>query len=59
MRKNSPVKGHHGLGARGQGKLLYYHTQIPQTAARQAKDQPAGKRQQPHDHRQPNGRWAP
>ncbi|MEU6405152.1 hypothetical protein [Streptomyces sp. NPDC046985] len=58
MRKNSPVKGHHGLGARGQGKLLYYHTQIPQAAARQAKSQLPNRRQQ-HDHRQTDGRWAP
>ncbi|MDQ0992800.1 hypothetical protein [Streptomyces sp. V3I7] len=57
MRKNSPVKGHHGLGARGQGKLLYYHTQAPQADPRQAKSQPPAKREQPPDRRQPNGRW--
>jgi hypothetical protein len=57
MRRNSPVKGHHGLAARGQGKLLYYHTQIPQEAARQAKDQPPAKRPQQNERRQPNGRW--
>lgn len=34
MSKNSPAKGHHGLAARGQGKLLYYHTQIPYTDQR-------------------------
>lgn len=56
MRKNSPVKGHHGLGARGQGKQLYYHTQIPEAAARQAKDQQPGQRQQ-QERKQPNGRW--
>ncbi|MFG2883507.1 hypothetical protein ACGFYV_14595 [Streptomyces sp. NPDC048297] len=57
MRKNSPVKGHHGLGARGQGKLLYFHTQIPETAVRQAKSQPPVGRRQQHDHRQADGRW--
>lgn len=59
MRRNSPVKGHHGLGARGQGKLLYFHTQIPQTAARQAKSQLPDSGRQQHDHRKPDGRWAP
>ncbi|MFB7776136.1 hypothetical protein [Streptomyces bauhiniae] len=56
MRKNSPVKGHHGLGARGQGKLLYYHTQIPEAAARQAKDPQHHQRQQ-QERKQSNGRW--
>ncbi|MER8014006.1 hypothetical protein ACIQ7S_13780 [Streptomyces griseoluteus] len=56
MRKNSPVKGHHGLGARGQGKLLYYHTQIPEAAARQAKDQQHYQRQQ-QERKQSDGRW--
>ncbi|MEW2316617.1 hypothetical protein [Streptomyces bauhiniae] len=56
MRKNSPVKGHHGLGARGQGKQLYYHTQIPEAAARQAKDQQHYQRQQ-QERKQSNGRW--
>ncbi|MGW6399253.1 hypothetical protein [Streptomyces sp. NPDC055134] len=59
MSKNSPAKGHHGIGARGQGKLLYFHSQIPQAAVKQAKDQLPGKSQQSHDHRKANGRWAP
>ncbi|WP_330461018.1 hypothetical protein OIB37_31615 [Streptomyces sp. NBC_00820] len=57
-RHNSPVKGHHGLGARGQGKQLYYHTQAPQAAARQTKSQPPGNNRQQQDRRQPNGRWS-
>ncbi|MGW2208746.1 hypothetical protein [Streptomyces sp. NPDC001781] len=56
MRRNSPMKGHHGLGARGQGKLLYYHTQIPEAATRQAKDQQRHQRQQ-QERKQPDGRW--
>ncbi|MEU6814392.1 hypothetical protein [Streptomyces sp. NPDC046860] len=56
MRRNSPVKGHHGLGARGQGKQLYYHTQIPEAAARQTKDQQHYQRQQ-QERKQSNGRW--
>ncbi|MEU6578575.1 hypothetical protein [Streptomyces sp. NPDC046805] len=59
MRKNSPVKGHHGIGARGQGKLLYFHSQTPQAAVRQPKEQQPSKGQQPRERRQPNGRWAP
>lgn len=58
MGKNSPVKGHHGLGARGQGKQLYFHTQIPH-AERQSKDPLLAKRHQPHDHRRQNGHWVP
>lgn len=56
MGRNSPVKGQHGLGARGQGKLLYFHTQIPH-AQQQAKDPVLAKRRQPHDHRRDNGHW--
>jgi len=58
MSKNSPSKGHHGLGARGQGKLLYFHTQIPQTAVRRSKEQLPSKGQEPHEHRKANGRWS-
>ncbi len=58
MSKNSPVKGQHGLGARGQGKLLYFHIQISH-AIRQSKDDVLRKRDHPHDHCQPNGHWAP
>lgn len=58
MSKNSPAKGHHGLGARGQGKLLYFHTQLAH-AIRQTKDQMLGRRQRPHEFRQPDGHWAP
>ncbi|MEY9931379.1 hypothetical protein ABH926_006028 [Catenulispora sp. GP43] len=54
--KNSPSRGHHGLGARGQGKLLYAHTQVTQFV-RQAKDQLLRKRHRPHDFRQADGRW--
>lgn len=56
MSKNSQAKGHHGLGARGQGKLLYFHTQIAHVV-RESKDQILDKRHRPHDHRQPDGHW--
>lgn len=59
MRNNSPVKGHHGLGARGQGKPLYFHGQVPEAAIRGSKNQPPADHRQPHEQRQPNGRWAP
>jgi hypothetical protein len=58
MRKNSPVKGHHGLGARGQGKELYFHTQIPH-AERQAKADVLAKRHHPHERRRADGHWTP
>lgn len=58
MRNNSPVKGHHGLGARGQGKPLYFHGQVPKAGVQQPKGQPPGKDRQPHDRRLPSGRWA-
>jgi hypothetical protein len=57
MGKGTPAKGHHGLAARGQGKLLYYHTQIAHTV-RQSKDQLLRKDHHPHDHRRPDGHWA-
>ncbi|MGW5046440.1 hypothetical protein [Streptomyces griseoluteus] len=56
MRRNSPFKGQRGLGARGQGKVLSYHTQIPEAAARQAKDQQRYQRQQ-QERKQSDGRW--
>ncbi|WP_202459664.1 hypothetical protein [Streptomyces sp. SID1328] len=56
MRRNSPMKGQRGLGARGQGKVLSYHTQIPEAAARQAKDQQQYQRQQ-QERKQSDGRW--
>ncbi|MBF9069852.1 hypothetical protein [Streptacidiphilus fuscans] len=58
MSKSMAVKGHHGLGARGQGKLLYFHTQLAH-AIRQSKEQLDRKRQRPHEFRQPDGHWAP
>lgn len=57
MSKNSPARGHHGIGARGQGKLLYFHSQVPDAAVRQAKDHLPEKDRQPQDRRRPNGRW--
>ncbi|NJP43411.1 hypothetical protein [Actinacidiphila epipremni] len=58
MRKNSPVKGRHGLAARGQGKPLYYHTQIPH-AEQQPQDPARTKRRRPHERRQSDGHWTP
>ncbi|MFC7219312.1 hypothetical protein ACFQLX_14205 [Streptomyces polyrhachis] len=50
MRHNSPVKGHHGLGARGQGKPLYFHGQPPnkQGKAKLAEEQAKARRAEEH-----------
>jgi hypothetical protein len=57
MAKNSPAKGHHGLGARGQGKLLYFHTRVAQ-AIRHSKEQLLRKYHKQPEYRQANGHWA-
>ncbi|ACU70635.1 hypothetical protein Caci_1714 [Catenulispora acidiphila DSM 44928] len=57
MAKNSPAKGHHGLGARGQGKLLYFHTRVTY-AIRHSKEQMLRKYRKPPEYRQANGHWA-
>jgi hypothetical protein len=56
MSKNTPVKGEHGIGARGDGKLLYFHTNIAQTI-RHTKDKLLRKTRKPVEYRQPNGHW--
>ncbi|MFE9460415.1 hypothetical protein [Streptomyces californicus] len=56
MGKKQPAKGHHGLGARGQGKLVYFHGQVPE-AAKQPKEQRTGRSGPPQEHRQDGGRW--
>ena len=56
-RRNSPVKGHHGIGARGQGKLLYYHTQIPRKVAEEAKSLPREHDPKAPVKRRTDGRW--
>jgi hypothetical protein len=56
MTKNNAAKGQHGIGARGQGKLLFFHTRITQ-AIRHSKDQMFRKRRQAHGFRQSNGHW--
>ncbi|WP_329171741.1 hypothetical protein [Streptomyces sp. NBC_01477] len=58
MGRNSPAKGHHGLGARGQGKQLYFHTRIPHEE-QQSRDPLLAKRHQPHEHRRRDGHWVP
>ena len=56
MGKKNPAHGQHGLGARGQGKLLYTHMQAPQLI-RQTKTESAEKFRQPHEVRQADGHW--
>ncbi len=58
MGKTSQTNGHHGLGARGQGKLLYFHTRTSH-AVEQSKDQILRKRRRSQDHCRPDGHWAP
>lgn len=58
MGRKSQVKGQHGLGARGQGKLLHFHTRISHTV-RGPTDPLLAKRRQAHDRRRPDGHWAP
>jgi hypothetical protein len=57
MSNNSPAKGHHGLGARGQGKLLYFHTRVTY-AIRHSKEQLLRKYRKQPEFRQANGHWA-
>ena len=57
MAKNSPAKGQHGLGARGQGKLLYFHTRVTY-AIRHSKEQLFRKYRKQPEYRQSNGHWA-
>jgi hypothetical protein len=56
MARKNPAHGHHGLGARGQGKLLYMHTQAPQTI-RQTKTDAESKVRRPQEVRQADGHW--
>ncbi|WP_415954448.1 hypothetical protein [Streptomyces sp. KLOTTS4A1] len=57
MGKKQPAKGHHGLGARGQGKLVYFHGQLPE-GAKKSKEQQMDSRGRPvPEHRQEDGRW--
>ncbi|NUP53205.1 MAG: hypothetical protein HOW97_38670 [Catenulispora sp.] len=57
MAKNSPARGRHGIGARGQGKLLYFHTRVAQTI-RQSKEQLFRKYRKQSEQRQADGHWA-
>lgn len=58
MARKNPAHGQHGLGARGQGKPLYTHTQAA-LAIRATKTEAEGKlpRHQPPEVRQADGRW--
>lgn len=58
MGKRTPAGGQHGLAARGQGKLLYFHTQIAH-AVRHSHEQLPRWDHRPHDHRRRDGHWAP
>ena len=57
MAKNGSAKGQHGLGARGQGKLLYFHTRVTQVI-RHSKEQLFRKYRRQPEYRQANGHWA-
>ena len=57
MAKDSPGKGQHGLGARGQGKLLYFHIGVVH-AIRHSKEQLFRKYRKQPKYRQANGHWA-
>lgn len=57
MAKNSPSKGQHGPGTRGQGKLLYFHTRVSY-AIRHSKEQLFRKYHKQRQYRQSNGHWA-
>ena len=56
MGKKAPARGHHGLGARGQGKPLFMHTQAA-LAIRAVKAESAGKVHRQPEARQPDGHW--
>jgi len=56
MSKNSPAKGEHGIGARGNGKLLYFHSNIAQMI-RHSKERLFRKDRKPTEYRQANGHW--
>ena len=56
MSKNSPARGQHGIGARGNGKLLYFHTNIAQ-AIRHSKEKLFRKSRKPAEFRESNGHW--
>lgn len=57
MAKSSTAKGQHGLGARGQGKLLYFHTRVA-NSIRHSKEQLFRKYRKQPEYRQSNGHWA-
>ena len=57
MANNSQANGHTGLGARGQGKLLYFHTRVTQVI-RNSKEQLSRKYRKQPEYRQANGHWA-
>jgi hypothetical protein len=56
MAKNSPARGQHGIGARGEGKLLYFHTRVSQ-AIRHSKEQLFRKHRKQPEYRQADGHW--
>lgn len=57
MAKSSTATGRHGLGARGQGKLLYFHTRVSH-AIRHSKEQLFRKYRKQPEYRQADGHWA-
>lgn len=56
MAKNSLAAGRLGLGARGQGKLLYFHTRASHMI-RRSKEQLFRKYRKQPEYRQANGHW--
>ena len=57
MTKNGPAKGQHGIGARGNGKLLFFHTNVAQMI-RHSKERLFSKPSKNTEYRQQNGHWA-
>ena len=56
MAKSSTATGRDGLGARGQGKLLYFHTRVSD-AVRHSKEQLFRKYRKQPRYRQSDGHW--
>jgi hypothetical protein len=57
MSKHSSAKGDRGIGARGQGKLMYLQTSVAQ-AIRHSREKLFRKNRKPVEFRQSNGHWA-
>lgn len=56
MSKNQPVRGQHGIGAKGQGKMTFFQTHIAE-ALRRSKSRLHPKGRGPASIRNANGHW--